>query len=176
MTEKENMNIKVEIDSKSLEDKIIENQNLRSEIEQLKTDLTLIAEKELQKQSKFYGCEPTIEAVTSAKTRGSTALLNDQQLGNNVDNDSFNSENEAILAISKAKKNGNKNSALIEQKLLRKFLENPINLEYSGNLKDLALKPQKLSCETPEAYSQRLDESKLKQKWKNLNDVNSGEE
>jgi hypothetical protein len=139
------------------------------EKQELEATLTTLAEKELKRQSEILHCEATVEAVKQAKLRqGSTALLSSQE----NDNDSgFDSEEEAILAINKAKKSGNPKSAEIEAKLAKKFLEKPVNLEFEGNLKDLARKPQKSGNETPEQYEQRVNEQKLKQsaKWRNLN-------
>jgi hypothetical protein len=177
MTENQNkdqLNIKVDIDQDYIEYQVKQRtKDIEDKLKEAESALTIIADKELQKQAKIYGCEPTVEAVTFAKTRGSTALLSSQQItgNNNNDNEGFDSTEDAIIALNKASKSGNKKATEIINKMGKKVLEKPINIEYNGKISDLARKPIKGHSETPENYDIRIADYQKKQVWKNLNSV-----
>jgi hypothetical protein len=187
----ENNRTRVGLEGKTLDvnvvvDRSFELEEKQREIDELKQTLTQIASKELNARCEKYGIskdlsdDAKISKIKDAElSRSNTALLNDNQTrdySNSGNNEvSFNSENEAVLALQKAKKSGNTYSAQIEAKLARKFLEKPVNLEFEGKLADLARKPLKSASETPEQFEQRVNDAKLKQKWRNLNSVSDME-
>ncbi len=133
------MDVNVTVDNTAYEDKVIENQNLKSENEQLKADLTLIAEKELKKQSELLGCANTVEAVKEAQEKraiGSTAYLNNYQVtGGNTQDGGWDDVETMILDLNKSAKSGNKEADKILSKLTRKALSKPLNIELDSPLK-----------------------------------------
>jgi hypothetical protein len=185
MSENKEVKVNVEIDEEWLKYKVaektiekdIEINNLKSEKEMLESTLSTIAEKELSAKCEKYGIssnlsdEQKIEKIRDAelnRSQHSTAYLTDQQISGNNDS-GFDSEEDMVLALEKAKKSGNAKSAEIIGRLGKKFLEKPINLEYEGKIADLARKPIKSSLETPEQYEQKLNDFKKRQQWRNLN-------
>jgi hypothetical protein len=174
---KDQLNVKVEIDNDYIEYQVRQRtKDLEEKNAQLMADLEIIATKELQRQAQILGCEATVEAVQNAKlNKSDTALLNDQQISGNNNNEGFNSEEDAIIALNRASKANNTKAKEIINKLGKKYLEKPVNIEYEGKISDLARKPVKGSRESDEEFAVRLGDYQKRQSWRDLNNYKDNE-
>lgn len=175
MAENENkkMDIRVEIDPDYIESKNTEIQNLRDENEQLKSDLTIIAEKEFNAKCKKFGLDPantSPEDLRAKQEEGSTAPLNANQIYNSNSEEGFQSIEGGILTLSEQAKSDPEIKKMLD-KTAKRVLKPTIgtfDYEFEGGVKAWRKpKPDTDARETKESYEKRMIKHRLEMgNWK----------
>jgi hypothetical protein len=153
------------------------NQKLIEENSMLKTDLTEIAERELQKRRDKYDlpADATIEDVRRVEQEhATTAPLNDAQLGNPIrSNEGYDSVEDMIIDLNRKAKSENQVEAAQAQAVLielakKSMKKAPLNIELESNMRTIARKPKMLQTESKESFDKRVADWQKKQKWKQV--------
>ncbi|MCW3996488.1 MAG: hypothetical protein NWE98_10135 [Candidatus Bathyarchaeota archaeon] len=157
-------------------------ERLKSENEELKGDLTILAEREFNKRKDALAREGydvskvdspealmALESVSKKYRKesweGTTAPLNDRQFGIEQ-GEGFETIEEGLIVLQKqAKTNPEINRAL--SRTMKKALKNGFDYEYEGSIKAFRKPiPDRDAKESLEHYNQRLLNAKLAQKWR----------
>lgn len=178
--EKKGLSIKLGVDASVLEDKMNEINNLRTENEELKEDLNIIATKELNAKAKQYGVEATLEAVRDYENLHYKAPLNDAQLGTENKEGEYETAEQAILAINEMSKTDETLHKQLGKMVKKSLKSDKFDIEFEPTLNPQTGKMSLLSAwrspkrigvenpngETQEAFQKRKLAKKLEMKIK----------